>query len=394
VDLLSLADASTPLAGVDLTVRDRRVRVRSELAESVRLLEDTFYPEGTFGVRVRPIGAEPDDHFDLLLNEISCDRLQLDSLAGDARKAARRCETYSPTVGTSAEKLCLDRATVYFDSEADGTPALFIRRGKRLDLVSAPSRAQHRRVTRVVRAWATGLAEQDGEICLHASAFVFDGRAYLVIGDAGAGKSTFSLAAAYFYPRAAWLGNDRIHVSAAPPHVVRACPMPLAINKGTLEVLGIRDFAAWKTAEAVPSDHTDWASFDGSTKWKLAPREVQKFFGVELAVTAPLGGMIFPRVRFDSAYSVKEASLSEMENVLERNCFSLRDTLYADDWLGVRPATSGWRPILRRLVQDLQGLPVFTVTTTRPEDTRRAVEAVLRACADGIAPERLATERS
>lgn len=380
MNVLDTIEQRKPLSSVNVCTRGQRLKVRCNLADTAQLLTDTFYPGGAFGVKIAASSNEPDDAFDLVLNEISYEMREFRNFADKIKQAAKSVEIYSPVVGVQVEKISLGQAIVYFDIEDKGGLALYVRRGRRLDLITTPSPSQGRRAMRIVRAWSAGIAESCGEVCFHASAFVFNGLTYLVVGDAGAGKSTFSIAAPYFVAEASWLGNDRIHVSTAPPYLTSSCPMPLAVNKGTFAALGIEDFSRWSTREAAPGEDTDWATYDGRTKWRFSPREVETFFHVSVATEAPLGGLIFPQVRLGSGFEANSASLGDVVSVLERNCLSMRDTLYADDWLGVRRSVVAPLTRLRALIEVFQSLPVFQVITARPDDTRRAVKTVLQAC--------------
>jgi energy-coupling factor transporter ATP-binding protein EcfA2 len=253
-----------------------------------------------------------------------------------------------------------------------GERAALVRTGRRRIIVRRRSSIGNRWLTRIVRDIATRYAKADGSLIVHASAFVFDGRAYLVIGDSAAGKSTTAVALARLLPRSGWMGNDRMHLTDEGEHYrVMACPLPLAINKGSLDVMGVTDWEAWSLHAGFPPPGSDWDRFMGEDKLKLSSREVERYLGVRVVPEATLAGAIFPRVDPGAPYAVEPVTHELAADVIGRNCFSLDDNLYGEDWLDVPLDRDVDPPSLETFLAHIACLPLLKCTLGGGADVAR-----------------------
>jgi len=212
---------------------------------------------------------------------------------------------------------------------------------------------------------------------MHSSAFSLAEGAYLVVGDSGAGKSTTAVALARLLPGSGWMGNDRIHLDRhGDGYEVTPCPLPLAVNKGSLDVMGVTDFSSWPVRDGIPGSDSDWDQYLGEDKLKLSSREVSRFLGVRVVPKKPLAGVILPRVDLGSDYLLKDASRAHAEEVITRNCLSLEDNLNGEDWLQVPVRTGGQPASLSEFIDYLTRIPVLRCSLGEASHVSRLAESL------------------
>lgn len=339
-----------------LSVRDQALKIVTTSPGADGLVSETFSPPGMLGVT--ETGRERDA--DLTLVDLAQDPSDVAELLRHAADTGVRGE-YELTRGYRQPRFDGDTHTVFVlrDVNSDEVAAL-IRTEGRVTIVRPRSDLGDRWLTRIIRDVATRLATAEGSLVLHSSAFVHDDGAYLVIGDSGAGKSTTAIALARLLPSSGWMGNDRMHLDQrAEGYQVTACPLPLAINKGSLDVMGVTDFGSWSVRAGFPPEGSDWDRFQGEDKLKLSSAEVGRYLGVRVAANAPLAGVILPRVERTAGYSLAPASPAHAAEVITRNCFSLDDNLYGEDWLDVPVRRRAAPPSLDSFLEHLVKLPVL-----------------------------------
>ena len=368
MDVSSLAAVRPAGAPRRLRVRDLPVAVVTASAAASALLAETFFPPGMF--YVREATDEPDEP-DLTIVDLTWQAAEIADLLRHA--ATGVTGEYELTRGYRQRKYDVDGHTVFTlrDVHSDEIAAL-IRDQDRITVVRPASGLGDRWVTRIVRDVATRLAKAAGSLVLHSSAFAFDGRAYLVIGDSGAGKSTTAIALSRLLPASGWMGNDRMHLDADGGHYrVTACPLPLRVNKGSLDVVGVTDLASWSPRAGLPGPESDWDQFHGEDKLKLSSQEVSRYLDVEVVAEAVLGGVILPRVDREGAYFCEPAKTGQVAEVVTRNCFSLEDNLYGEDWLGVPVPHRAAPPSLDDFLDHIAGLPVLRCSVGSATDLAR-----------------------
>ena len=324
------SDRTHPVLPQHLDVRGRAVTIVGAAPDSTHILKDTFWPAGVLDVFEVDSSGPPD----VVLEEIVEDAATIRATIANFRSAAT-AGTFEITRGEFRPRHDGPDSTLFVLDEGVA-PAVLLSGGDRRTLVRTDSPSGARWLARLVRDVATRVASADGALILHSSAFIVEGRTYLVVGDSGAGKSTTAIALARLLPGASWLGNDRIHVDVDGAELrVTACPLPLAVNRGSLDVMGVRDFASWDLHAGHPDLDSDWDQYMGEDKMKLSHGEVERLLGVSVAASGVLHGVIFPRVVPGATFEVAEADKSHASAVLQRNCFSVDDNLYGEDWLAV-----------------------------------------------------------
>ncbi|SCL20808.1 hypothetical protein GA0074692_0990 [Micromonospora pallida] len=356
------AAAAEPAGGTAqlLLVRGHQVRIRTESPGSAALVAETFHPPGMQSVEVVPGEDGRDDEPELTIIDLVRDQADIQALLDEVAGTATRGE-FELTRGFRQPRYDIGDHTVFTlrDVNSDEVAAL-VRTGRRAVLVRPRSRLGDRWLTRLIRDVATRFATAAGSLILHSSALVYAGCGWLVVGDSGAGKSTTAIALARLLPSAGWMGNDRMHVDRADGfYRLTACPLPLAINKGSLDVMGIAGFEDWNLRAGMPGPESDWDRFHGEDKMKLSCREVTRYLGVPVISHAPLGGVILPRVDPTAAYYCERSTLEYAAEVIGRNCFSRDDNLYGEDWLRVPVSRRTDPPSLEVFLENIAELPLL-----------------------------------
>ncbi|WP_392896086.1 hypothetical protein [Streptomyces sp. LN699] len=351
-----------------LRVRDQTLKIVTNSPEAGGLVSETFCPPGMLGVAETDGEEAPD----LVIADVARDPSTVAELLRRSAETAVR-GAYELTRHYRQPRFDAEGHTVFVlrDQNSDEVAAL-IRTEGRMTLLRPRSGLGDRWLTRIIRDVATRIAKAEGSLVLHSSAFVYDDGAYLVIGDSGAGKSTTAIALARLLPSAGWMGNDRMHLDRrGQGYQVTACPLPLAVNKGSLDVMGITDFGSWSVRAGFPQAGSDWDRFQGEDKLKLSSQEVGRYLGVRVVPNAPLAGVILPRVDREADYSLAPASAAHATEVITRNCFSLDDNLYGEDWLNVPVRRRAAPPSIDAFLEHLAKLPVLRCSVGSAADVAR-----------------------
>lgn len=350
-----------------LRVRDQLLRIVSASAESQGLVSETFWPPGMLGVFTTP--NEHEHAPELTIVDLACDPADIDQLLQQVAQTATE-SAYELTRDYRLPRYDGENYTVFTlkDVNSDEVAAL-VRTELRITIVRPRSGLGDRWLTRIIRDVATRIAKAAGSLVLHSSAFVHNDDAYLVIGDSGAGKSTTAIALARLLSPSGWMGNDRMHLDRQEQHyLVTACPLPLAINKGSLDVMGIDDFESWSVRAGLPEPGSDWDQFQGEDKMKLSSQEVNRYLGVRVVPKAPLAGVILPRIDLRARYLLEPATVEYAAEVILRNCFSLDDNLYGEDWLQVPVHHTAPAPSIDGFIEHIAKLPLLRTTLGSPAD--------------------------
>ncbi|MFJ1652614.1 hypothetical protein ACIOC2_14590 [Streptomyces sp. NPDC088337] len=227
------------------------------------------------------------------------------------------------------------------DPDAGIAPQLIVRHPGNFTVITCDDTDATMNAARHLREIGYRRAEDDGWVCLHASAATMDGRGILVVGDSGAGKSTLALALAAT-AKGAFLSNDRTMITAFPgaaPQAV-AMPGPIRLNGGTLQALGYASAEQWDLTRPQSTMNTDWQNFRGSNKLHILPSEWHERTGTPLATTATVDLVVFPQVIQDSQELHLQAMRPESaRELLGAQRMSPGDNIYVSDWLGIRTSS-------------------------------------------------------
>ncbi|MDX2757338.1 hypothetical protein [Streptomyces europaeiscabiei] len=221
-------------------------------------------------------------------------------------------------------------------------PQLIVRHPGSFTVVTCDDADATMNAARHLREIGYRRAEDDGWVCLHASAATVDGRGILVVGDSGAGKSTLALALATT-ATGTFLSNDRTMITATPNAAPRAVAMPgpIRLNGGTLRALGYASADQWDLTRPKPTMDTDWQSFHGANKLHILPSEWHERTGTPLETTTTVDLIVFPQITQDSHDLHFQATHpGRARELLSAQCMSPGDNIYVSDWLDIRTSSA------------------------------------------------------
>ncbi|WP_404868493.1 hypothetical protein ACI1MP_10520 [Kitasatospora griseola] len=270
------------------------------------------------------------------------------------------------------------------DPDADIAPQVIVRHPDGYTVITCDDTDATMNAARHLREIGYRRAEDDGWVCLHASAATLDGRGILIVGNSGAGKSSLALALAAARG-GAFLSNDRTMITTEPDAAPRAVAMPgpIRLNGGTLQALGFAGARQWDLIRPKPATDTDWQTFHGASKLHILPAEWNERTGTPLTPDATVDLIVFPQIVQDTAELRLQAARSgPARELLAAQCMSPGDDVYVQDWLGIRTSTpdrlAGHGA---RVLDTLAGRPALSLRlgTRTPY---AAVTAALRAALD------------
>ncbi|NUK13971.1 hypothetical protein [Streptomyces lunaelactis] len=273
------------------------------------------------------------------------------------------------------------------DPDAGIAPQLIVRHADSYTVITCNDTDATMNAARHLREIGYRRAEDDGWVCLHASAATMDGRGILIVGDSGAGKSTLALALAAT-ETGAFLSNDRTVITTTQDIAPRAVAMPgpIRLNGGTLRALGFHDARQWDLTRPKPTMDTDWQSFHGANKLHILPAEWHERTGTPLATAAAMDLIVFPQIVQASEELHFQATQPRLaRELLSAQCMSPGDNVYVSDWLDIRTSSA----------DDLasNGARVLDALANRPAVSLRfgtrtpygAVTKAVRSALDGLA---------
>jgi hypothetical protein len=288
---------------------------------------------------------------------VSCEPAHLARLAGVvAGRPHTASETYESRPASRVE---VDGRTVLRYPADAGVTVVDRDRRRVAYLDPDPTRAGFESA-RLVREVVRRLGEESGEVVLHAGAVVLAGRAWVISGAKGAGKTT-SVCALMEYADAAFIANDRVHLRQAAGFDVRAWPMSTRIGVGTCTASPrLRPLLSGGRRLAYPQ--TGWDPDRGLTaaaiaihvaarsgpKIELVTQELCEVLGAEATGGAPVGGVLLPE-HGAPVPGVAKADPADVREVLMGQVFTPDDEAYPD-WLELRATP---REILWQRTSDL-----------------------------------------
>lgn len=140
---------------------------------------------------------------------------------------------------------------------------------------------------RVVREYAHNQALADGDLVLHAAGLVHEGRALVIAGAKGAGKTTRALRLMAGGHR--YLANDRVRVRLAPTPEAIGIPTVVTLRSGTLRLF--RDLEA-RLRRCGDYRGSAGPAREDAAGLRVSPAQLCAAFGQEPAASAPLGSLV------------------------------------------------------------------------------------------------------
>lgn len=188
---------------------------------------------------------------------------------------------------------------------ADSRFTCFYRvRERTVEIVSRPGVRRVRvGLMRVVREFAAArVLSQKSILDFHSAAFAIGGRAVLLVGPKGAGKTTF-LVGVLALGQASLLANDRVFVDTGRRRS-RAIGVPTlaSLQEGTLRLFpilrcGHPDRPVWMHAGELESlDSGAFENDDAPTVFALSPTQLAQRLGARTVRQGPIAAIVFPEV--------------------------------------------------------------------------------------------------
>lgn len=214
-----------------------------------------------------------------------------------------------------------------------------------------------------VMAVVAGLDER-GILGTHAGVVVIDGRAVLLAGPSGRGKSTLTLA--LVRDGARWL-TDELALIDADGRTVLPYPRALHVSPATVDLLPELDFLRRRPRYALGAD----------SEWSVSVEDLHSAFEATVADPTPLGLIVL----LDERGSVEEEPLITPATSADATFALLR---------GTPAAVRDFAGTMRRLGQIASGVAVVRLRATDPARTSAAIHAHLRGTTLDPAPRSVA----
>lgn len=223
-----------------------------------------------------------------------------------------------------------DGSTVIADS---GRSCFYVVRGRTVEIVSQPGVRRVRvGLMRVVRELAaTRMLGQGSVLDVHSAAFVVGGRAVLLVGPKGVGKTTL-LVSVLALRQASLLANDRVFVDVSRhPGQAFGVPTLVSLQEGTLRLFpnlqrGLPDRPArMHSGELESPDPDTFKEDDVPTVFALSPTQLARRLGVPTVSEGPIAAIVFPEIASaPDAWSLEPVAPADGATQLRRSLYGIR----------------------------------------------------------------------
>jgi hypothetical protein len=221
---------------------------------------------------------------------------------------------------------------------------------------------QYRQPIRCMREIYLREVEARGGVSLHASCFVRDGKATVIIGGQGAGKTTLCLALG-LRPGSEYLSNDKVLLHSGPHGpFVTGFPVACRIGLGTARSIPALAAVLANMHELHREQDTDVAAgspsaaaFASRQKLEISPAEVVEKLGVGHAHGAPVGRLLLPQLLLEETRpSVDRIDHATATRVIASEIHTPEDEQLKEAWLVPRSKpTAAIRAAAERSVSHL-----------------------------------------
>jgi len=187
---------------------------------------------------------------------------------------------------------------------------------------------------RIIEDWVLNEVQRSGSVVLHASGVVADGRAFLLVGNKGAGKTTglCRLLGAYDVDK---LANDNVCIAMVDGVVVaRGWPAFFKVSAGTIAgTPPLADDFPPAIQSLLADDAALWNVYE---KVALYPVQGAQRFGARVEPQARLAVIYLPTFRTDVSPGVAAIELQDAAGRLSPFLLGTRNPNHCD-WLGINP---------------------------------------------------------
>lgn len=205
-------------------------------------------------------------------------------------------------------------------------------------IVDSNEQLDYKCLSRVLREIALRKLENQNYVIFHASTVELNGKGILIIGNSGAGKTTLALSLCQHH-KAKFIANDRIALKLDNNGELLAIPFSCAarLNYGTLKTLNAEnDYTKWTLTNNIPSENSDWKTFNGDKKLHILPKELKDELNIDVKGDTKIHCVIYPK--YVSEFGEPEIiNVNEsISDLLTANCYTPEDPDFANDWLNIR----------------------------------------------------------
>lgn len=233
-----------------------------------------------------------------VIYDLTANHSELSDIVQNIKKQYRMTGISYPTKNVPFEIYVVENLKVQVSSDGMGDDLHIIVEGHdHLTFLSCMNDDRIMKPSRHIREIIFRLLENNGFVCLHASAIEFDGKGVLIIGNSGAGKTTTSLGLAHF-TQAGYLANDGVLVrrEADGSLLAYGLPLPIGMNYGTLKAMGWTSIYNNYLTLPKPTEDSDWRNFNGKGKLRLLPSELQEITGIKLVPKINISTVLYPNI--------------------------------------------------------------------------------------------------
>ena len=264
--------------------------------------------------------------------------------------ASRKMDTYTiqSAKGLVTRLVFSSHLIIDFDSQQGMAWVTDLEQRTLTLITSAHTHCPTHHFARLARDVITGFLRQHGWLTFHAGAVLVENKPLLVVGDQGAGKTSWILA--MLAGGANYIANDRVFIKYQNNslHVLSA-PMAIAVGLGTaLQYPKLKAYIKLPTLLTYPAVRFDHQKVCNTPEqqWPNLPDKLQ-FFAEELATLfntqsqagGELSGILFPKLSHTQGLYLQEKSIQDAKEVLTNNYFAWQTDSVVPPW---RPFDFGY----------------------------------------------------
>lgn len=351
-----------------------RLELQDDAPALVRFLRAYFEPY--VQVKFPKADAEPQARptWRVVVEQAPCERLVTGAATVDVDRSGGflRCEARF-----------VDRAGQRTAWLAPFEVTVDVAQARRLIILRGASEASLRvPCLRVIEDLFTHELEHRGHVFVHASAAVADGRAVLLCGNKGAGKTTGLCRLLRTFDTAKMANDNCVLHSVDGEPYAHGWPGFFKVELGTVAMhpeLG-RDYPSEYT-HLLKDPHALWSEKE---KVPLYPVQAAQRFGAAMHVQAPVAAVIFPRFDARERPELRRVRLDDIRGVFHEY---VQGSLHPNhpDWMGLGPVGEAQRAQhIDRVLDSFANLELFALRWAPSYDDLLGSVSVLRLSHRGV----------
>jgi hypothetical protein len=175
-------------------------------------------------------------------------------------------------------------------------------------------------VSQIIKNIFLESAKEDGHIVLHAGAFEYNGKAFAICGDKGAGKTTFLLNSLIADKTTTYISNDRILLKIIDDEImVNSWGSIINIGRGSL--ISLRE--NYNITNYKLNSIIDMLNTNKDKKVFTLKELMDVLYIKNMKTRSTLGGIIIPNICFDKKTEIRVVEFNEYRNIIMRNFLNI-----------------------------------------------------------------------